>query len=561
MVKKESSLFEENGLIGEYDQGFERTTVENRIKKERFMAQVALMAAFLMVFLGYLTSRTVEEDYVGGNVIYIGNDGGSPDGNFLITPWKSTSMYNSLLFSTLFSTDSTYTQVNPLLAEGIEEADDGLTYVITMGSDHFWSDGVPISVEDVLFSFESFLLCDEVNTYLSTAFHKIEGATAFSEGKTDRISGLYGEDNRIFITLTEPYRSFSLMLTQFVPLPKHILGDLDPTTLALEIDFFCDLNTISSGPFMLDSFDESGNLVLTKNPYFSLSTTDISEIVLLWDYENVELDYYTTTDPTKMISYRSMKGYEEYMVDVLFYRYFLFNTEKSYDDEKHLIMQDIRVRQAIYHALDVESLFNEVYFGKGSLFYGGSLSLAKEKYEYNPTKAIALLEEAGYDFQRTFDILYYSTDKSSYIFSEKVKEYLEAVGLTVELRKVVTASEIYDEGNYDLLMKNLAAFNIQDWYSEYLTSNPLMSQVFGDCSEFDRLYDDLNATTNSEDFDEVLTELIDLEQELLYKIPMFLIGEAVYINGNRLSVPDDIVFGNTRYFSDIRLDEWYVVQG
>lgn len=534
--------------------------IDKQLRKDQFLSQLLLLAVFCVLCFVFVQSRQVEVDYIDGNVVYVGNDGGSPGGNFLTTPWRNASLYNTLLFSTLFLTDSTYTEVNPHIATDYKISSDGLTYTIGLREDFCWSDGVPITVEDIIFSFEAFLSCEFVNSYLTSAFCNIEGASSYMEGEAESIAGLEGSGNQLTITLEEPHAGFSLMLTQFAPLPEHILGDLDQSTLTSDISFFTDLNVISSGAFQVDSFDLDGNLILTQNPYYPKEQTDIEKFVLLWDFENVELDYYTTTDPTKMISYRSMKGFEEYMVDVLFYRYFLFNTEKSPDGESHKIMQDVRVRQAIYHAIDVEALLNEVYFGKGSVYYGGYLPFAQEEYPYDPDLARALLEEAGYDFQRVFQIIYYSGDKSSQIFLERVKSYLEEVGLTVELRFVTTTGEIYDEGNHDLLMKNLSAFNVQDWYSEYLSSNVLMSKVLGDCSEFDRLYEELNEANSVTEFERSLQDLVDYEQEILYKIPMFTIGEAVYINGNRLSVPEDIVFGNTRYFSDIRLEEWFVKQ-
>lgn len=559
--EKSSSLYSQNDSGVGYNQNLHIETINKRIQKEKLMAQSILLSVFLVLGIWFYSTQKVDTDYLDGNMIRIANEGGSPWGNFLTTPWRNASFSKSLLFSTLFVTDSTYTQVNPQLAEKYEVSEDGLTYVVTLGENNFWSDGTPITIEDILFSFEGFMRSDEVNSYLSSAFHKIVGATEYAEGKVEQISGISASGNEITFLLVEPQSIFPLMLTQFIPLPYHLLSEVNKEDLAMDIDFFRDLNVVSSGQFVVDHFDEEGNLILTKNPFYTKKTTDIEEIVLYWDYENVELDYYTTTDPTKMVSYRSMKGFQEHMVDVLFYRYFLFNMENSENPEGNVAMQDIRVRQAIYHALDVEELFEDVYFGKGSLFYGGSLTLAEEIYEYNPSKAIQLLEEAGYDFDRTFKISYYSTDDSSRIFLEKVKEYLENIGLTVELEIKMSTVELYDEANYDMTMKNLSAFNTQDWFSEYLSTNPLMSHIFPEVPKFDQLYDDLSAVTNEEDFDKVLLELIELEQELLYKMPMFLIGEAIYVNSNRLYVPDDIIFGNTRYFCDIQLEDWYVKKG
>ncbi len=535
--------------------------IEKRIKKQKIVMQSVLVAVFLIAGLWFATHQNPEVDYIGGNVLHVPNGEGSQGRNWVIPPWRNANFVNSLIFSTLFVTDSSYTEVNSGIAEKYTVSDDGLTYVITIGSDYYWSDGEPVTVDDVMFSIEGFMCCEMVNSYLSSAFNNIEGATDFGEGKSNSISGLSSNGNEITIQLEEPQSTFPLMLTQFVPMPKHILGDEDMSTLTSDLEFYFDLNPVTNGLFMLDSFNEDGNLILSQNPHNPHLTSDIESVVLYFDADKADVDYYGTTDPTKMVSYRSMKGYEEYMVDVYFYRYFLFNLHGGDTGVENTVIQDVRVRQAIYHALDVETLFNDVYFSKGNLVHGGSLTLADEVYEYNPEKSKQLLEEAGYDFSRPFHVMYYSGDTSSRIFLEKVQSYLEAVGLTVKLTKAEVSAELYDEASYDMMMKNLSAFNTQDWYSEYLSTSANMSKVFSKDGEFDDLFEELNATTDIDSFNKVLQELVDLEQELLYKMPMFLIGEAIYINETRLSLPDDMVFGNTRYFSDLRLDEWSIKQG
>lgn len=185
------------------------------------------------------------------------------------------------------------------------------------------------------------------------------------------------------------------------------------------------------------------------------------------------------------------------------------------------------------------------------------MELSQQLFEYNPTKARKLLEEAGYDFDHTFTIAYYSGDTSTRIMLETIAGYLEDIGMTVAL-EYSSAAQLYDFPTYDMLLKNLSALNTEDWYNEYLASNPNLSQLLGREGVFDDLIIELTSTTDSVKYMEIMQELVDLEQELLYKMPMFLLTDAVYINSNRVSVPEDIVFGNTRYRSDVRLDEWYV---
>lgn len=535
--------------------------IKKKLKKKQIFLHMALTAVFLAVVVGVQLDqhhKLANKKYIDGNLIRIGKDDGAPTGDVIVVnPWRNSSLPDVLLFRSLFMTDSSFTEINPSLAEKYEILPDGVTYVITMRENQFWSDGAPIVPEDVLFSIEAFLRCPNVNSNLSATFHRILGATEYSTGEADSVKGLSVKGNTISIQLDASYSNFSLLLTQFVPLPHHILEGEDVTTFTSGHEFFLNTNTVTSGEFVVEEIDQDNNVVMKKNPYYTDKTSEIDTIMMCWDYDNEVLDYYSTTDPTKMVSYNAMKGFEEHKVEVYFYRYFIFNLAGGDGGKPNTAVEDVRVRQAIYHAIDTESLMKDIYFNKTTPVYGGSMELSQQLFEYNPTKARKLLEEAGYDFDHTFTIAYYSGDTSTRIMLETIAGYLEDIGMTVAL-EYSSAAQLYDFPTYDMLLKNLSALNTEDWYNEYLASNPNLSQLLGREGVFDDLIIELTSTTDSVKYMEIMQELVDLEQELLYKMPMFLLTDAVYINSNRVSVPEDIVFGNTRYRSDVRLDEWYV---
>ncbi|MFI3254970.1 MAG: ABC transporter substrate-binding protein [Eubacteriales bacterium] len=539
--------------------------IKSRLRKKHFIIQSIIIFFFVAVPLSYnLSQQSGEQDlgYLGGNIMYLsfGSEGAPSNVLNVANPWVSATFVTQLLFDTLFETDSSYTEVNPKLAEKLEILDDGYTYVITMKNDQYWSDGEKITAEDVIFSLQAFLLNADGNTYMTTAFRKIQGATDFIQGKTESLSGISLEGNQITIRLESLHSNFDVMLTQLVPLPRHILEGEDVSTLTQNHDFFKNNHGIYSGQYVVDGFDEDMNLILKQNPYYNNSQSEIETILLCWDFENTDIDYYPTSDLSKMISYRSMKGFDEYEVSVFFYRYFIFNVSGGENNSSHQPMEDVRVRQAIYHAIDVDTLMQEVYLGRTTRFYGGAMDIAQEFAEYDPELAVQLLEEADFDFDRPFKIHYYSEDTSARLFVERVADNLEEIGITVITAKV-EVNQLFDNPDYDMMMKNLSAFNTADWYSEYLSSNALLSQILGTEGLFDPLVNELLTTPDSEKYEEILIELVELEQEMLYKMPMFLIDEGIYINSNRLSLPEDMVFGNTRYFSDIRLDEWYIKKG
>lgn len=571
---------------------YEKKSIDRHVeaqKKTSMMITATLLATALFLCVRFAVNKA-NETYIGGNVVYlpIGDSLTQLENQTIGNPWNNGSMSSMLVFRALFTPTTDFSDVTPDLASGYKILDDGLTYEITLKEDLFWSDGTPISMNDIIFSFESFILCGNGNVNLSTAFNKIIGVEDFISGKKDSLQGLEVDGNILTIRLSSPHNSFVQMLAQFVPLPEHSLRDVDPTTLTSETEYF--YNPVSSGMYMVDSMSEDYNLVLKKNPYYSEATSDVEQVIFLWDYTHEQIDYYGTSNITQMVSYRAMQGMDEYNVDVHFYRYFVFNLaggyeaktvaeleaelapnmlseeeetveeEKIYpeDREPNYAMEDVRVRQAIAHAIDRSQLLSDLYFDTGTL--GGVTNESEtEIYEYNPARAKELLAEANYDFDRVFTIAYYHSDPTTYIFLQQVKEYLETVGLTVEIVRAVTGNQfLYEEREYDMLLKGLSSFNTDDWYNEFLSTNGNMSALMGEKGEFDALVEQLSSTTTQSSYQSTLGQLSQLGQSLLYKLPLFTLNESVYIRESRLFVPDDMVFTNTRYRSDLRFDEWYI---
>ncbi|MFI3250276.1 MAG: ABC transporter substrate-binding protein [Eubacteriales bacterium] len=538
-------------------------SIKEAEKRNKILLGIGVCAIIVVVALGLQLNKQqaiAEQSYIGGNMIRMANQNGDAENDiYVVNPWRNASAVDMVMFRALLQTDSAFTEIKPELVQKYEISEDGLTYILTMSENQFWSDGEPITVDDVLFSFDAFLRCTNVNSSILTSLSRIVGAKEYIAGEADTIAGISSEGNVITIQLSAPHSNFALLLTQFVPLPKHILQDEDYATLTTEHEFYINTNTVCSGMYYPASIDENNNLVLERNPHYTGEISDIETILVCWDYENLEIDYYPTSNPNEIISNRSMKGFVEHPVEVYFYRYFIFNMAGGDEGEPNVAMQDQKVRQAIYHAIDTELLMEEIYFNKTTAVYGGSIELSEKLYSYDPEKAKQLLEEAEYDFDRTFTIAYYSGDSNTAIMLEKIAEQLSEIGLTVELLQA-TASELYATPTYDMLLKNLSALNTEDWYNEYLSTNANLSQLLGRDGIFDDLIFNLTSTNDQDKYLGYMQDLVDLEQELLFKLPLFLLSDAVFINSNRLSVPSDMVFGNTRYRSDIRMDEWYILK-
>ena len=130
-------------------------------------------------------------------------------------------------------------------------------------------------------------------------------------------------------------------------------------------------------------------------------------------------------------------------------------------------LKDIRVRQAISHAIDREAMVKQIV-GEGARVLNvqcfpsqfGCLEEGAPRYEYDPAKAKALLKEAG--FENGFDIDFYAYRERNQ--TEAMIGYLRAVGIRANLRFVQYAAlrDLVRSGKAGLIHQTWGSFSVND---------------------------------------------------------------------------------------------------
>ena len=481
-------------------------------------------------------------------------------------PWENMQLLSGLMFRTLFLADTDLTTLNPDLATDYTVSDDGLVYTINFAGGSKWSDGEEITVDDVVFSIEANLKTSVSNGIFTSAFSKIVGADAWRSGEADSISGITVDGNAITIELTSPHNSFPQVLAQFAILPEHCLADVDPLELNTN-SFWSD--PVTSGMFRLDEMNPGNYYVLVQNENYDGAKPKIEKIVNYFCANYVtaaqagQLDFFNT-NATDMISEISKLDYMTmFPVDILFYRYFICNMS-GVDGNENPVMQNEKVREAIMYAIDRETMATELFPDLAHPIHSGvpteNEAYNGGSYEYNPEKAKQLLDEAGYDYNYTFRILYYYTDQASVDFMEAIAYYLGEVGMKVELTQSSNGTQdLFQTRDYDIGYKGLSAFDISEWYNEYSSTNANFQNIFGGDTSYDALLSELSASTSAEERNDVLSRLQDLEQETLFKLPLYTIGNNIFVNTGNIKVPEGTTFGNPWYRTDIGFENWEAV--
>ena len=141
-------------------------------------------------------------------------------------------------------------------------------------------------------------------------------------------------------------------------------------------------------------------------------------------------------------------------------------------------LADIRVRQALAHAIDMDTIIEALFYGNAQRAVSFTAPVGEELagYEYDPEKAKALLAEAQWPSDYVLDVVYYYDDQQTADLLNVIGSYWEAVGVHAEFRKLegdLTAqlwkTPAYEESgvDWDLAYGAVAALTESEFYNRF----------------------------------------------------------------------------------------------
>ena len=301
--------------------------------------------------------------------------------------------------------------INPILSEG-NDADRDLTHLLfsdlmSLSASHKtdadnktwniilkdnlrWSDGKPLTTDDIIFTIES-LQNSESRSPLSLSW---QGVIA------NRIS-----EREIEFTLRTPYVFFLDNLREFLPIPKHIWGQVPVANFRLS-QF--NLEPVGNGPYKYSSLEkrDDGFITayhLTTNPYFTQDKPFINEFTVRFYQNHSELiDAFNTKqiDGFGGINPQSIADIKlgNTLLEKTMPRYYAIFFNKNIAG-----LNDPNVISAMQMAVDKQAIVDSVLAGKAFVVNEPVLPIT-EGYdkdsdpgnEFDPEKANALLEKGGW---------------------------------------------------------------------------------------------------------------------------------------------------------------------
>lgn len=502
---------------------------------------------------------TEEEQAASEQTLYLYADSGNEKVEF---PWYNLRLPCILMYRSLVIANPTETEWMPDMAE-YTISDDGTVYTFELLDGLKWSDGEPLTAEDIVWNVETALKAAQVASAFTTCFGYIEGADAFAEDNANSISGIAVDGNTITFTLKTQYAYFLKNLANFSFLPKHCLENQDPLDL-YQCDFWS--APVTSGYYKFDEMVVGSYYTLSLNEYYVGNAPKIEKVVVNFtdsaltaltagasDYAffNSASDLDVANADARLTGY-----YNEY----LFYRYFIFNIA-GVDGNVNPAMQDVNVRRAIAMAIDQEALA-ALYKGAASAQTSGVPVSDPDNngtgLGYDPEQAKELLNEAGWDWDYTLRILYYNKDDTTRNVIQAVIYYLEEIGMKVE----ATLSEdgttdLFTTRNYDIGFKGTGPMDV--YYSEFTSTSDTFKNIYGGDTAFDDLTANLLSASKPEDVTSAKQALQAMEMEKVYKVPLFSIGYMNYVNTSRVAVPEDVTdLGCPGHRVDMGYEDWYI---
>ena len=349
-------------------------------------------------------------------------------------------------------------RVVPALAERWDVSEDGTVYTFHLRQGVRFHDGTPFVARHVVRSFER-VLDPQVRGGRGWPLFPIRGAREFAGGSGTGISGLSApNDSTVVIQLTEPLAVFTKLLAMPV---ASIVPDSTPANFGEQ--------PIGTGPWKLVRWEHDDYLLFAANKeYFggapaedSLMARIIPEpstAVAEFDAGRVDV-LYIPEDQTRQWEETDDRRARLQSAPGLRLWYASINVNRG-------PLRDPRVRRAINHAVDTETILQQLIGGRGSLASGvippslEGADTTRAPYRFDPAEARRLLTEAG--FPNGIDIELWSSATPPFPrVAEAIQAYLAQANIRATLvqREAAAVREASRNGQVDMHLK--------DWFADY----------------------------------------------------------------------------------------------
>lgn len=397
-----------------------------------------------------------------------------------------------LTYEGLVETNGLTGEIEPGLAESWQISNEGKRIVFTLREGLQWSDGSPLTADDVVFSYNDVYLNDAIPT--SARFVLLIGESRALP--TVRKLG----DRQVEFTIPEPFAPF-LRSTGLPILPAHVLKPTIETKDSQGNPIFLSTwgtdtpveKIVVNGAYQLEQYNTTQRVIFKRNPYYWQKDEQGDRLPyierIIWqivestdtnflqfrsgslDLTDVSPDYFSLLKKEEERGKFTIYGREPTLNSV----FITFNLNKASRDGEPLVdpvksrwFNEVRFRQAIAYALDRQTMVNNIYRGLGEPQYSNipvqsPYYLSPEEglkiYEFNQEKAKTLLQEAGFKYNSQgqleddrgnpvrFTLLTNAGNKIREALGVQIKQDLSKIGIQVDFQPIAFSTLVDKLGN------------------------------------------------------------------------------------------------------------------
>lgn len=350
-----------------------------------------------------------------------------------------------------------------MLADSIT-TEDNKNFIVHIDDAATWSDGTPVTADDVVYT--ALRLASPVigNTAMMYYVFESVGDDGFVEEGAESIDGIQKVDDKTvqFTTKEEmPITTFENSYARYLlTLPKHVIEQYSEEELSTA-DWFNHPDVVS-GPFIVTDFDVDHYISYEANKDYwkgapkidklNIKIVDGSQLYAGLQSGEIDITQQTMSDIPQE-DYESVEALDN--VDVVYGS--PVTNQSVFIQTKNV--PDVKVRQAMLYAIDRQQILEELLNGHGEIV-DGFLSSASPFYDdsltpvsYDPEKAKALLEEAGWDGSQTIRFYVNSGDSTFVNAASIIAAEWAAVGIKAEIQTVdfATLMSVAGTEDYDVL--------------------------------------------------------------------------------------------------------------
>lgn len=406
----------------------------------------------------------------------------------------SSERFRQLMFNSLVKKNERFEYVGDLAAD-IGRAPDGLSYTIKLRDNVKFHDGRPLTSADVKYTFDNFLASDSPK---AVPFFQGTGAN-----KKPFIAGVDAPDPQtVMFRLHEPWLE---LLANLVPVAIIPQGSFETQ----------ERQPLGTGPFKFARFDEAQSVVdMTAFADYWEGAPNIKNlrVSVLLDANSqqaglqsgrVDLAINTALSPDTYVALANAPDLKVVQAPGVNVQYLGFNTQSA-------PLNNARVRQAIAHAIDRESLVKNLLQGQARLAHS---ILPQESwayapgmtYTYDPARAKQLLDEAGFRdpdgdgpamrFDKPLSFKISASNTVTRQFAGVIQNALKDVGIPVSIETLEdnTLRDAQRSGQYQLttgrwvggnqdpiFLRDLFTFLTGGNFNRSRYSNPELDKLLGE---------------------------------------------------------------------------------